>query len=461
MKLRLVDYALHPLAIKRLHDALLESQYWTPARRRDWVQERLERTLRHAVKNVPYYRRTLGPYETRFTEMIDRLDLSELPVLSKQDVRAHFDELCADGISVSERDLVRTSGTTGTPARFLMDRESNLNHFASMWRVLNWAGYRFGDRFADFKADPGKRLPANYDARQNCLVFPVEHLKKDNVALYVGMLKAFRPSLIKSYPPTLNLVCRWMKELDIVGLHPKQVVCCAETLLDHHRVVIEDVMRCPIYDFYAQNERAALISTCEKERYHVHDEYSYLEFPCTGRLESENSAEIVATTFHNLAMPLIRYRTGDMVTLDDGAPCQCQRTYRTVRKIVGRVQDMVVTPDGLHLSTFEHAFLGSPGIRMSQIVQESTAGIEVRIVKAENYTEEDLEKVDAGVRRMIGDQMSVEYTFVDSIPAGENGKIPFVVSKPGSEAALRDPSAAEPMSVSEDSQRLSVRRPTA
>jgi phenylacetate-CoA ligase len=384
--------------------------------------------------------------------MIDRLDLSELPTLSKQDVKAHFDELCTDGMSGDERNLVKTSGTTGSPTRFLMDQESSLNQFASLWRVLNWAGYRFGNRLADFRADPEKRLPVSYDARQNCLVFPVEHLKKANVSLYVRALKAFRPTLIKAYPATLNLVCRWMRELGLDDVRVKRVVCCAETLRDHHRAAIEEVMQCPIYDFYAQNERAALISTCERGRYHVHEEYSFVEFPDEeiDQPELGKSAEIVTTTFHNLAMPLIRYRTGDLVTLDDGSPCQCGRTYRTVGRINGRLQDMVVAPDGRHLSSLEHAFFDAPGVQMSQIVQESTAGIEVRIVRAENFVAEDLEKVEARLREIIGTEMSVEFTLVDSIPAGENGKIPFIVSKPGSQAASRGPDAAASTSASED-----------
>ena len=453
MKFRLVDYALHPFAIKHRHDALLESQYWAPARRREWVQEHLERTLRHAVKNVPYYRRTLAPYESRFNDMIDRLDLSGLPALSKQEVRVHFGELCADGISDVERNLVRTSGTTGTPTRFLMDQESNLNQFASLWRVLNWAGYRFGNRFVDFKADPGRRFPASYDARQNCIVFPLEHIKKENVPLYVRAIRMFRPVLIKAYPQTLNLVCHWMEELGLDSLPARRVICCAETLRDHHRATIEKVMQCPVYDFYAQNERAALISTCEKGRYHVHEEYSFVESAGErgDRSGPGKSVEVVTTTFHNLAMPLIRYQTGDLVTLGDGAPCECGRTYRTVGRIDGRLQDMIVAPDGRYLGSLEHAFFDAPGVQMSQIVQETTAGIEVKIVRAEDFVSEDLERVEARLRRMVGDEMDIEISLVDSIPPGQNGKIPFIISKPGSQAAQDDPAAAERPSVTGDS----------
>ncbi|MEJ2151991.1 MAG: hypothetical protein P8Y29_03325 [Gemmatimonadota bacterium] len=44
---------------------------------------------------------------------------------------------------------------------------------------------------------------------------------------------------------------------------------------------------------------------------------------------------------------------------------------------------------------------------------------------------------------MIGNEMHIDYTLVDSIPPGENGKIPFIISKPGSQAAENDPSVAE------------------
>ncbi len=441
MKFRLRDYVLHPLAIKRRHDELLDSEYWAPERRRAWVQERLDRTLRQAVKNVPYYRRTLGPHESRFNAMIDELDLSELPILTRNDVRAHFDELYAEGITDLEGKTVRTSGTTGTPTRFVMDQESNLNQFAAMWRVLNWVGYRFGDRFADFKADPERRFPASYDARQNCLVFPVEHIKRDNVGVYVRALRTFRPVLIKTFPTSLNLVCHWMKELGLEGLEVRRVLCCAETLRDHHRATIEKILRCPVYDFYGQNERAAVISTCDRGRYHVHEEYSFVEFPDrrADRSEPGQSVEVVTTTFHNMAMPLIRYQTGDLVTLDDGAPCSCGRTYRTVEKIDGRLQDMVVAPDGRYLSSFEHAFYDAPGVQMSQIVQETTAGIEVKIVPAEDFAAAHLDPLEVRLRSMIGDEMRIEFSVVDSIPPGENGKIPFIISKPGSQAAEDDP----------------------
>jgi phenylacetate-CoA ligase len=275
MNFRLRDFVLYPLAIKRFHDLLLASQSWPPERLRGWVQERLDRTLRLAVRTVPYYRRTLAPFESRFTEYVDRLDLRDLPVITKDTVRAHAAELRSESPGLRSA-VVRTSGTTGTPAEFLVDGTSNVAQFASLWRVLNWAGYGFGDRFVDIRRNPSQGSVVRHDRRLNALVVPVFHFRRENVPVYLEAFRRFRPVLIKSYPSALDLLCRWMRELDL-EYQPPAVLTCAETLFDHQRAVIRDVLQCPIHDFYNHNERAGLISTCERGTYHVHEEYSFLE----------------------------------------------------------------------------------------------------------------------------------------------------------------------------------------
>lgn len=438
MIFRLRDYVLHPLAIKQFHDMLLESQYWTPERRREWVQERLEQTLHQAVRHVPYYRRTLGPYEPDFNDMIDRLDLSALPMITKEVVRENYDELSADNRKLSRRMTVRTSGTTGTPTEVRIDTPSNACQFASLWRVLNWSGYRFGDRFADLRRNPKTAPITKYDPTQNCLVLSVFHLKKENVPVLVERLHRFKPVLLKGYPSAVHLLCKWIEELGLTDFRPKRVVLCAETVLDHQRAAIDDVFGCPTFDFYNHNERAGLVSTCEEGRYHIHEEYSLLEFmDAKGRHASPGgSGEVVATTLHNEVMPLIRYQTGDLVSLDSTNPCSCGRTLRTLGRISGRVSDVIVTSDGRHLSGMEHPFMEAKGILYSQIVQETTDEIEVRIVRGNTFREGEIDKVEAGLRSVLSEDMGIRFTYVDEILPGENGKIQFVISKPGREAAV-------------------------
>ena len=427
MIFQLRDYVYSPVAIQRARDRLEAAQHWPPERRRAWVQAQLERTLYHAVRNVPWYRQSLGPYVSRFPGMIDRLDLSELPLLPKSAVREHFDALRADGYERYHPTYTETSGSTGTPTRFMLDRESNVEHFAAIWRVLNWTGYRFGQRYADMTG----YLPRNdglaaRDLRTNCLHLSSFNFKKEHMPEYVRLLEGFQPVLVKAYPSAIELFSRWLRELGIADYRPPAVLTCAESLLDHQRQVVAEVLGCPIYDFYNQNERACLVSTCDHGTYHVHDEYSFLE---TVPTDDDATCALVATTYHNLAMPLIRYQTDDLAEAGGpGAGCACGRTYRSVGRIIGRVEDVVITPDGRHVGRLDAAFKYSPGIRLSQVVQDTPEGIEVRIVPAATFAQADLDRLEHELRLRLGPAIAIRYRTVDEIRPGRNGKVKFVVS---------------------------------
>jgi phenylacetate-CoA ligase len=433
MIFRLRDFVFAPIAIKKFHHLLQTAQYDQPEKRRSWIQQHLDQTLWHAVTNVEYYRQTLSPYKSRFKHMIDRLDLNELPFLTKETIRNHYRELCADNYQQYRPSDTHTSGSTGTPTRFLLDSRSNVSHFASIWRVLNWTGYRFGDRFADMTGYIIKNDKLfKYDWRLNCVHFSSFNFKKEYIPLYIGQLEKFKPVLIKAYPSALDLFCRWLHDLGTQGYRPKAVLTCAETLLDHQKFVIADILRCPVYDFYNQNERAALISTCEHGRYHIHEEYSFVEI-LNAEKPSETVGPIVTTTFHNYAMPLIRYQTNDLAAIDRDGLCQCKRMYKTVDKIIGRIEDIVITPDGRYVGRLDAAFKYSPGILMSQIIQKTIDEIRVRLVKASSFTQRDIDKVEDGLRARLGDTIKINYDFVESIQPGRNGKVQFVVSAVGKE----------------------------
>lgn len=435
MIFRLRDFAIYPAAIWRFRRLLERAQRWDQDTRRGWIQERLNQTLWQAVHHVPYYRRTLAPYRSCFNDMIDRLDLSELPILTKDEIKANYDALCADNAAKFHPHPVHTSGSTGTPTKFLLDEGADISHFASIWRVLNWGGYRFGDRFADLTGFVLKndRL-FQYDARLNCLHLSSFNFKRENIVAYVDRLNRFRPVLIKAFPSSMNLFCRWLDDLGVTVFRPNCVLSCAETLLDHQRQKMESVLGCPVYDFYNQNERASLISTCEYGTYHVHEEYSFTEWGSESS-GPNNTSEIIATTYHNMAMPLVRYKTDDLAELRNGSDkCACGRSYRTVRRIIGRIEDLIVTPDGRHVGSIAPAFSLSPGIRLSQIIQDTTESITIKIVKGDNFHISDVDTLDRGLRSRLGEVISIEYDYVDAILPGRNGKIKFIISKPGQAA---------------------------
>ena len=133
-------------------------------------------------------------------------------------------------------------------------------------------------------------------------------------------------------------------------------------------------------------------------------------------------------------MPLIRYRTDDIAGPPEPSPCTCGRTYRTLKRIVGRIEDVVITPDQRYVGRLDAAFKYSPGIRLSQIVQDTPDEIVVNIVKASSYNSKDEETLIRELRARLGHEIKIKLRSVDAIPAGSNGKLKFVISRPGREA---------------------------
>lgn len=108
--------------------------------------------------------------------------------------------------------------------------------------------------------------------------------------------------------------------------------------------------------------------------------------------------------------------------------CSCGRSLPIVESIDGRIEDFVITKDKRIVGRLDAAFKYSFGIKYSQIIQDKIGHIIVKIVKDENYTDKDREKLDIELRKRLGRDIDIEYEFVDDIPRTKAGKLRFVIS---------------------------------
>src|SRR5262245_19970177 len=147
MEFRLRDFA-YPLAIARMHRLLQRSQWWDAARMEAFQSERLRTVVSQAVAHVPAWRELFPRAALRAVDVARPSDLPKLPILTKDDVREHAPELVADDARAQGERPMSTSGSTGTALSFLLDKNTNVLEFATLWRHWGWHGYRFGHRFA-------------------------------------------------------------------------------------------------------------------------------------------------------------------------------------------------------------------------------------------------------------------------------------------------------------------------
>jgi hypothetical protein len=140
--------------------------------------------------------------------------------------------------------------------------------------------------------------------------------------------------------------------------------------------------------------------------------------------------EVVGTSLHNLSMPLIRYRTGDLVIVDSAQRrCACQREFPLVHSIVGRDSDIVVTPDKRAVTALYVALDRLSGFTCGQIVQETPDTLVVKIV-GDCTDDSGLQRaIVETVRSFTGSSMKifVRNCGLDELRAG-GGKFKSIVS---------------------------------
>jgi phenylacetate-CoA ligase len=172
-------------------------------------------------------------------------------------------------------------------------------------------------------------------------------------------------------------------------------------------------------------EMVAGVAECDHGRLHVDEDYAAVEFISN---PSGPGHKVIGTSFVNMAVPLLRYDVGDLVTLATDA-CSCGRPGRVLASIDGRKDDYVILRNGVRLGRVSRIFHNMTNIREAQIYQKLPGEIIVRIVRGKNYTDVDESVLLQQARKRVGDNTDILIKYVESIERSSNGKLRFVVSE--------------------------------
>jgi len=425
-------------AAERLTRAAREALQW----------ERLRATLAWATERVPFYAERLRGRAVRGLG-----ELATLPFTRKSDLREHY----PFGLfAVPRAELARlhaSSGTKGKPT-VVGYTAGDLDVWREvMARVLVAAGGRAGDTLHNgygyglFTGGLGFHDGAE---RVGMSVVPVS---SGNTARHILMLQDVRPAGLCATPSFALHIAETMHEQggDPRGLGLRYGLYGAEPWTEGLRGALERAFGCPAYDVYGLSEIVGpgVAGECEaREGLHLADDHFLPEIidPATGAvLPPGHEGELVLTTLTKRALPLIRYRTGDVTTLTDAA-CACGRTSARIARVKGRSDDMLIVKGvNLYPSEVEAALLGVeelvPHYQLLVDRRTTLARLEVQVEPAPAVVErcggfDAAHPVLVDLRRRIGERLakaiglSVEVTLVAprTLPRSE-GKAVRVVEK--------------------------------
>lgn len=418
------------------HLLYLKKTQWYPRHEVEKMQmKRLRLLLEHAYANVPYYHRVFKEKSLRPTDIKSLKDLVKLPVLEKETIRRNFSAFLARNYMEYAPRLNRTSGSTGEPFKFYIDRKTATVGLATLWMGWSCGGYRFGDKMVILSGlalvaeQPSFLMDVMNRAILRRMKILALNIGPSFLRECVGRILGFAPKFIRGYPSTLYFFAEFVKEEGLRGIYPKAVFTTGEMLFPRQRKLIEDVMQCEVFDGYGLFDGGIGAFECEEHNgLHISMERGVVEFvDDEGNHVSEGeTGRIVGTDLYNYAMPFIRYDSGDLGVFSNER-CPCGRGLVLLKNIVGRTTDVLRFKNGAVISGLFH-FLKDFDIRQYQVVQTGDDSMVVKIVKGKTYSENDTKQIYRVLKDAVGDEVEVKFEFVDRIPPTKSGKWKIVIS---------------------------------
>lgn len=357
--------------------------------------------------------------------------LNKLPEINKSIVVKNKAAFLNNSVRKKDIVMTHTGGTTGSGFRFPKTIDSVAADFAFIW-FRRYFGVLFGDRYGTFNSNPiinfkqSKPPFWKYNNSMNQTLFSIYHLRGDWQKEYAKEISSGKYRFINGFPSAISTLANYIIAKDI-DVHVDYVFSSSETLLEWQRVSIEKAFGAKVIDSYTNGELSALIYECSHGSYHCSPEYSFFEFERLEEQEHENMFRLIGTSFLNSAIFLIRYDTGDIVSLGEGRICGCGRPFSQVYKIHGREDEYIYTRDKRPIGRASTFFMDSEDIEAAQILQRDYGELLIRIVpRGKSFISKEI--VESKIRTRMGKDMKVTFEIVDELEKAPSGKVRFIIS---------------------------------
>ncbi|MEZ3427214.1 MAG: phenylacetate--CoA ligase [Lachnospiraceae bacterium] len=309
---------------------------------------RLVKTVDRVYHNVPFYRKKMQQLGIEPGDIREIADLPKLPFTTKSDLRDNY----PFGLfAVPQSEIVRvhaSSGTTGKATVVGYTRRDLEIWSECVARALSMAGVTRDDviqvayGYGLFTGGLGAHGGAE---KLGAMVVP---MSTGNTKKLTTMMKDFGVTAIACTPSYLLHIAETLEEAgDIPHIKLKAAVCGAEPWTENMRKQIENKLHINAHDIYGLSEVMGPGVACDcrfHKGLHVYEDHFLPEIiaPETlAPLPAGETGELVFTTITKEGLPLLRYRTRDLTSIDY-TPCECGRTLARISRFKGRSDDMLI-----------------------------------------------------------------------------------------------------------------------
>jgi len=283
--------------------------------KKQFVFTRIKKLTDFAFQNVDFYKSFYT--EKGFEPLLDLNsfeDIIKIPIICKADLQKWDVEKRSH--EVSNRYKVNTAGSSGVPLDIYIQSDSMGHEWAHMHRVWSKVGFDYTDLKLTLVGRVVGSKFLQYDAARhsyNLNIYADFEAKKDELR---KILKTKPIQYIHGYPSAIYQLCVFLQKecnrelMDLFKKSIRGVMLGSEFPPPAWRKIINETFDAPSVSWYGHTERAILAYEREEEyRY-----YPFLTYGFAEAVESDSGHNLVGTSYHNYASPMIRYNTEDVIS---------------------------------------------------------------------------------------------------------------------------------------------------
>jgi phenylacetate-CoA ligase len=406
---------------------------------REWQTQHLRNLLQVAVQNSVHYRALADKIGLNNSdiERFQPTDICKLPILSKEQLRDNGHDFLTQ--SPKSLDLVSTSGSSGVPLTFYLEKDRSVKEWAFLMDSWSRIGYRPEHRRGVFRGlhlSNVDKQPWEFERALGELRLSPFHLTDDRMELFCNLIIRYRIKYLHGYPSALTIFAGYVlrhRRRD-VSERIEGIITASEALFQHQRELLSVAFETDrILSFYGQSEKVLFGSEVPGEPgvFEMEPLYGLPEIvndngmPLT---EKGARGRLVGTGLLYQGMPFIRYDTGDQAELVE--PASENNFFRMkLRGITSRWgREFLVGADGQLISMtainiHSHAY----GIISAfQFYQDTRGKATLRAVLLPGACKDGLGDFIKEISSKIGASVVFETDILDEIPKNTRGKAKFI-----------------------------------
>jgi phenylacetate-CoA ligase len=394
----------------------------------DFIQQKKKEIVDFHLKNNKFYKNFTG--KSNFDSWND------LPVMTKKDFQKPLSERLSDGYLLKNIYVNKTSGSSGDPFIFAIDKACHALTWASNINRFGWFGIDFNSSYqARFYGIPldfiGNKKERFKDLLSHRYRFAIFDLSDEVLESHFKKFQTKKFDYINGYTSSIVLFAKYLKKKNIIlkDICPSLKVCMAtsEMLFAADKILLEKQLGVPIVNEYGASELGLIAFQNPNNEWQVNAENLYVEILDQNNqpLPYGKEGKIVITSLYNKAHPIIRYEIGDIGILDEKSTIK----KPILKQLLGRTNDIAVLPSGkkspgLTFYYVTKSIIEDDGnVKEFIIKQLSINTFEIDYVAETELNADQIKKIESAIEKYLESGLIFSYNRKQKLERSKSGKL--------------------------------------